>query len=291
MIHQERKNDSASQAAQPDFDAVSYSIAKRELQVTGFQYLLGLHQFRGNEFVVDLACGDGGVTVKDLSPLVPSGKVYGVDISTGMIAAARALSANNVEFFAGDIESLSSIEGLPLKPEGVDIFVSNYGMHWVLGRERMRAFLSQVYELTKPGGLLLSLFAENRIFPGFFERMGEVCARPKWAEYFDGGTFRHHPLPELESFGEDVRSSGFRIEILKLREGWITFDSKASLVRGVIGWLPQYMNKLPSDLRQEFAAEVVEHYAQSVSGISNYPKYEGDQIGVYDFSIVLKASK
>lgn len=289
MAHQESSNRPVAQSAQPDFDPAAYSIAKRELQVTGFQYLLGLHKFRGNELVVDLACGDGGATVKDLCPLVGKGRVYGIDISPGMISAAQGLGATNADFFVGDIEALSAVTGFSLEPQSVDVFVSNYGMHWVLGRERMGAFLRQVFQFTKPGGVVLSLFAEDRIFPGFFERMHEVVATAKWADFFDGGTFKHHPLPDLESFGEDVRSTGFKIETLKLREGWINFDSKAALVRGVIGWLPQYMNRLPSDSRFEFATEVVERYAQSTSGIADYPKYQGDEIGVYDVSILLKA--
>lgn len=291
MTQQSISNPTGGQPSTPSFDADAYKVAKRELQVTGFQYLLGLHPFRGDELVVDLACGDGGATVNDLCPRVASGGVLGIDISPGMILAAQALPAQNARFLRGDIERLAEIEGLSLQSQSVDVFVSNYGMHWILGRERMGAFLRQVFELTKPGGVLLSLFAEDRVFPGFFERMHEVCAAEKWARFFDGGTFKHHPLPAIESFGDDVRASGFEIEILQLRQGWITFDSKTALVRGVIGWLPQYMSRLPEELKADFATEVVDRYADSTPRLAGYPAYSGGQIGVYDVSIVVKATR
>lgn len=281
----------ASTQPAAQFDAAAYAPAKSELQMTGFQYLLSQHQFRGNETVVDLACGDGVGTVQDLKPLVPSGRVFGVDISEGMIAAAKRTDCSDVTFLVGNIERLSEVEGLPQAPGAVDVFVSNYGMHWILGREAMRAFLTQVHERLAPGGTLLSLFAEERIFPGFFECLQDVEGRPGWAPYFNNGTFKHYPLPHIDSFGEDVRGAGFRTEILALRESWIKFSTKEALVNGVLGWLPQYMNRLPAELRKPFAQEVVEHYAAAAPGLPKYPQYTAGEIAVYDMSVVLKATK
>lgn len=63
---------------------------------------------RPGQRVVDLGCGAGRTTVELASRVGPGGSVVGVDISAGMLAAAREraarLGAGNVEFVHADVQ-------------------------------------------------------------------------------------------------------------------------------------------------------------------------------------------
>jgi SAM-dependent methyltransferase len=63
---------------------------------------------RPGQRVVDLGCGAGRTTLELASRVGPGGEVVGVDISAGMLAAARdraaRLGAGNVEFVHGDVQ-------------------------------------------------------------------------------------------------------------------------------------------------------------------------------------------
>lgn len=63
---------------------------------------------RPGQRVVDLGCGAGRTTLELASRVGPGGEVVGVDISAGMLAAARGRAARsgaaNVEFVHGDVQ-------------------------------------------------------------------------------------------------------------------------------------------------------------------------------------------
>ena len=69
---------------------------------------------RPGQRVVDLGCGAGRTTVELASRVGPGGSVVGVDISAGMLAAAREraarLGAGNVEFVHADVQVHDLVE-------------------------------------------------------------------------------------------------------------------------------------------------------------------------------------
>lgn len=78
--------------------------------------IVQLLNLKPGEHVLDLACGTGLVTFKASNVVGPSGCVVGVDISTGMLAEARAKLKNhahsNVELYQHSITKLDSLEAL-----------------------------------------------------------------------------------------------------------------------------------------------------------------------------------
>ncbi|NJC70888.1 methyltransferase domain-containing protein [Planosporangium thailandense] len=79
------------------------------------------------ETVVDLGCGPGTVTVS-LADRWPDARVYGLDSSPDMIAAAARLARpGRLEFGLGDIA------GWRPAPDSVDVIVSNAALQWVPG--------------------------------------------------------------------------------------------------------------------------------------------------------------
>jgi ubiquinone/menaquinone biosynthesis C-methylase UbiE len=73
--------------------------------------MAGMLKLRGNEQVLDVACGTGHASVA-IARLLPHGRVTAVDFSSGMLAQARkkaaALNLTNIEFVERDMQDLIS---------------------------------------------------------------------------------------------------------------------------------------------------------------------------------------
>jgi trans-aconitate 2-methyltransferase len=89
-----------------EFDGERYAQASAHQREWGARIIaeLGL---RGDERVLDLGCGDGGLTAR-LADLVPGGEVLGIDASRGMIEAAQPKARGNLRFRCMDIDDSRS---------------------------------------------------------------------------------------------------------------------------------------------------------------------------------------
>jgi trans-aconitate methyltransferase len=97
---------------------------------------------QSGEFILDLGCGDGALTLK----LVRLGcKAIGIDSSQEMIAAAQALGLN-VQVMDGHI--------LPFTDE-FDAVFSNAALHWMKNPEQV---IAGVWRALKPGGRFVGEF-------------------------------------------------------------------------------------------------------------------------------------
>jgi SAM-dependent methyltransferase len=104
-------------------------------------------QIKEGDLVVDLGSGAGNDAFVARSVTGANGKVIGIDFTEKMIAKARAnaekLGYNNVEFRAGDIESI------PVNDNVADVVVSNCVLNLV--PDKKKAF-AETYRILKPGG-------------------------------------------------------------------------------------------------------------------------------------------
>lgn len=119
--------------------------------------LLGL---KGNEHVLDVACGTGHVSVA-IAKLLPKGRVTAVDFSPGMLEQARkkaaSLGIRNIEFFERDMQDLRFPDG------HFDIAVCAFGIFFI---EDMDAQLSHIASTVRPGGrIMISNFEESYFHP------------------------------------------------------------------------------------------------------------------------------
>ncbi len=113
--------------------------------------LIEMLHLKGDEQVLDLACGTGDITFA-LGEKLPAGKATGLDITTGMIEIAnrkrREKNVPNVSFQLGDIMSL------PFPDASFDYITCGYALRNVPDVE---AALAEIRRVLKPGGQLLSL--------------------------------------------------------------------------------------------------------------------------------------
>src|SRR5512147_2911626 len=90
------------------FDVVSASYDSRELRFfpESAKNMAGLLSLRGDEHVLDVACGTGNAALA-IAPRLPRGRVTAADFSSGMLEQARRkagmLGLANIEFLERDM--------------------------------------------------------------------------------------------------------------------------------------------------------------------------------------------
>ena len=144
------------------FDTVSggYDNAALRFFPASAEHMASLLGLRGNEHVLDVACGTGHAALA-AARLLPRGRVTAVDFSSGMLDQARQkaalLDVRNVEFVERDMQALGFIDN------HFDVAVCAFGIFFV---EDMDAQLAHIASTVKPGGrIMISNFQENYFHP------------------------------------------------------------------------------------------------------------------------------
>ena len=144
------------------FNAVSggYDSTALRFFPESANYLSGCLDLHGDEHILDVATGTGHAALSVASRL-PSGRVTGVDFSTGMLEQARAkaaaMNAANVEFIEMDMQALKFPAG------HFDAAICAFGIFFV---EDMDTQLAHIAAAIKPGGTVaISGFQETFFHP------------------------------------------------------------------------------------------------------------------------------
>ena len=119
--------------------------------------LVEMADLKGDETVLDLACGTGDITF-EVARRIDRGRGIGLDITQGMLDIAerkrRMSQLDHVSFHRADILSM------PFPDESFDRVTGGYALRNV---PDLSAALAEIKRVLKPGGRLLSLdFAHPR---------------------------------------------------------------------------------------------------------------------------------
>jgi SAM-dependent methyltransferase len=118
--------------------------------------LLQAAAIASGERVLDLGCGNGAST-REAAQMAEPGEVVGIDLSTAMLANARARSAaaglTNVTFVHGDAQTYD------FEPESFDVIISNAGAMFF--DDKATAF-TNLRRALRPGGRI-ALMAWQRL--------------------------------------------------------------------------------------------------------------------------------
>lgn len=144
-------------------------------------------ELRQGETVLDLGSGGGLDVLLSARRVGPTGKAYGVDMTTEMLELARRNRAeagvDNVDFLEG------LIEDVPLPDSSVDVIISNCVIN--LSTDKPSVF-DEMYRLLRPGGRIgiTDIVAEDHLTP--MERaqrgsyVGCIAGALSFSEYRQG---------------------------------------------------------------------------------------------------------
>lgn len=144
------------------FDTVSggYDGSSLRFFPKSAENMAALLDLKGNERVLDVACGTGHASLA-VARKLSKGKVTAVDFSSGMLDQAKrkadSLGIGNIDFVEGDMQSLGFTE----RP--FDAAICAFGIFFVMDMETQ---LAHIASMVKPGGrVMISNFQESYFHP------------------------------------------------------------------------------------------------------------------------------
>lgn len=228
-----------------EFDGEKYEKASSFQKEWGAKLIAEL-ALKGDESVLDLGCGDGGLTAQ-LAELVPNGEVVGLDASEGMIVAARMKERENLSFRRLDIDDLDYVDRF-------DVVFSNASLHWVKDHKRL---LENIGRSLREGGRVRLNFAGDGNCPHLIAVLREAMALERFAAYFSGFEWPWY-MPALDEYKASAKSSGLNDVRVWGEKGDLYFDDVEAMIR----WLDQpclvpFLACIPEKDKEPFRSYVV----------------------------------
>lgn len=218
--------------------------------------LIGRLNFKGNERVLDLGCGDGKVTM-EISQRLNHGTIVGIDNSEEMIRLAKVKYPDNkfpnLSFQVMDATQLTF-------ESDYDLIFSNAVLHWVSDH---KSVLEGLYKSLNVGGKILLRMGGKGDAQGMIAAMNIVKNAEQWARYFKGFKFPYTFLgiEEYQVLLDDAGFTPIRIELLPKD---MVHDGEAGLESWIrTTWLP-YTGRIPEEFKTAFISEVISAYLEKV---------------------------
>jgi trans-aconitate 2-methyltransferase len=206
-----------------EFDAEKYKKASTHQKEWGKKLISELN-LTGNERILDLGCGDGGITAQ-LAELVPDGLVTGIDASQGMInSAGKAHKAQNLRFILRDINEIDF-------ENEFDVVISNATLHWIKDHNKL---LSNVFKALKSDGIVRFNFAADGNCSTFFKVVRQIIAEKQYAGYFNHFDWPWY-MPTIEEYEKLLEMCNFREAKVWGENADRFFPDKDTM----IGWVDQ----------------------------------------------------
>ena len=229
-----------------EFDGEKYKQASRHQKEWGNKLIAGL-ALKGNEAILDLGCGDGGLT-EQLSMLVPDGKVVGIDASVGMIDTAKKLEKENLTFTCMDINGMEFVDCF-------DVIFSNAALHWVKDHKRL---LRNSLTALKANGIIRWNFAGDGNCSNFYSVVKAVMNQESYKEYFVNFEWPWF-MPSIDEYKKLLADTGFRKVNIECENADRYFQNCDEMIK----WINQpsivpFMGSLPADKKDSFRNTVVE---------------------------------
>ncbi len=149
------------------FDTIAGGYDNKALRFfpTSAEHMAAIFGLRGNEHVLDVACGTGNASLA-IARKLPQGRVTAVDFSPAMLDQARrkaaSLKINNVTFLERDMQDLGFPDG------HFDAAICAFGIFFALD---MDAQLSRIVSSIRPGGKVMTTNFQESYFHPFKELM------------------------------------------------------------------------------------------------------------------------
>jgi trans-aconitate 2-methyltransferase len=238
------------------WDAKDY--ARHSVSQLGWarQLLSKLH-LKGDEYLLDLGCGDGKVTA-EIARTIPYGLVIGIDNASSMINLANATFATNK--FPNLKYIRASADTLPFC-EKFDVIFSNAALHWIKDH---KVILKEIaYCLRDEGRVIMQMGGKGNAAE-VISVIDEFLQLEPWRQYFKNFTFPYS-FYTPEDYRKWIAQAGLKLirsELLEKDMQHAGPNVMAGWIRTT--WLP-YTERIPEKKRESFVQEVVQRY------IDRYP--------------------
>jgi trans-aconitate methyltransferase len=258
------------------WNAADYA-ANSAVQHAWARELIAKLDLRGDEYVLDVGCGDGKITA-EIARAVPRGSATGIDASPQMIGFAQKTfpvkKCQNLEFHVMDARKIKFSRQF-------DLIFSNAALHWV---DDHQAILRGMASVLKPGGRLIVSCGGKGNAQDVFVALRPELRLKRWRDFF-----RRMPKPYFfyspADYEKWLPKSGFTINTLTLAPKDATYagaDGFAAWVRTT--WLP-YVQRVPENLREEFIAAVTTRY------VAKHPPDDAGRVHVRMVRLEIDAEK
>jgi trans-aconitate methyltransferase len=236
------------------WDAEDYSRFSSQQKKWGRELISRL-RLRGDEWILDIGCGDGRLTA-ELAERVPGGFVMGIDSSEEMISFARRSHPRerypNLDWAVMDAAAMDF-------DERFDLAFSNAVLHWIPDQ---KSVLKGIERALKPGGKALLQMGGRGNAARVVEAMVKVVGSDPWRDYFRelSFTYSFYGPEEYEQWLEEAGLSPLRVEFVYKDMVHPGRDGIAAWIRTT--WLP-FTQCIPEDLREKFIYEIVDTYLEA----------------------------
>ncbi len=185
-------------------------------------------QLRPGDRVLDVACGTGIVARLAAERVVPDGIVAGADLTPGMLAVARTVTAAAsiaIQWYE------TSAEAMPLPDASFDVVLCQLGLQFVVDK---RAALREMRRVLVPGG---RAYVTTPVPTPFFDVMDAALERRGLAPAaaFVRQVFSLNDPRELERLFRDAGFSGVEVRI----------DEKQPRLSAASDFVRQYFESTP----------------------------------------------
>ena len=234
-----------------EFDGKKYEKTSTHQKEWGNRLISEL-EIKGSENILDLGCGDGGLT-EVLAELVPGGSVLGVDASRGMIEVAKKKENKNLKFLLMDINNIEL-------GEKFDLVFSNATLHWVKDH---KSLWSTIERLLNPGGVVRFNFAAAGNCSHFFKVIRAVMMLEEYEKLFSGFNWPWY-MPEPEEYKSLIKDNSFSEKKVWGENADRFFPDKEAM----IGWVDQpsivpFLKLLPEEKKRVFRDLVIEQMLEA----------------------------
>jgi len=205
------------------------------------------------DHVIDVACGPGVATRPVARQVGPTGRVVGVDSDAGMIAVAKAVSA--------DDESVrlewrcASAQKLPLEDKSFDVALCLQGLQFF--PDRVLA-LREMARVLKPSGHILATVWRNLNYCKGYQAMVQALEK----RGIDAAAARKpFSLGDEQVLKESATQAGFRHVHIRVERKSAEFASAETFLDAIARGAPSSrfaLTKVASGDRAAFVAEVSE---------------------------------
>ncbi|WP_395728937.1 class I SAM-dependent methyltransferase [Nakamurella sp.] len=238
----------------PDWDGAGYERISGLQRRLAREALDGL-EFRSDERVLDVGCGDGYIT-RIIASRLPAGSVVGVDASPRMIEVARSRPdppGAETQFLVADARDL------PFRGE-FDTVVSFNALHWVT--DQGAALTAIARSLRRVGRVVV-----QQVCAGPRRSLEQtamlVCAQPRWAAEFTGFAV---PFVHLDPAGYPrlAAQAGLRVIDQQVRDVRWDFGSRAAFTDWCTVGFADWTARLPPAQVSAWVDDVVDAYQAEV---------------------------